>query len=252
MAELEDWDRAALYTRAACEDAVIYNSRSRMLELFPTMQDVSQHFEDVSQTKTRWITWGGASLAAALLLFLWLWLRERRQGKARSVQLASMKTQLEGMREAVNDKNENAMHFLQLALESVMKFEQMKQLVQMKLDAGENERLKSMMKDPALLDNFKEKCLRRFDVAFLRRYPSFVKEVNTLLRDDSPLVVPETEFMNNDLRLLAFLRIGVTDSAQIAALLGVSVNTVYCYRTKLRNRAKDRKNFEKLLAEKMA
>lgn len=249
MTELGDWYHAALYTRVACEDAVLYNSRSRMLELYPILTEVSQHFEEKSARQTRWLLWGGIGTGLVVALLLFLWLQSRRRYRRLVGTYAAMRKQLSGMRTAVADKNENAMHFLQLALESVMKFEQMKQLVQMKLEAGENERLRKMMKDPALLDNFKEKCLRRFDVAFLRLYPAFVKEVNALLREDAQLVLPETEFMNNDLRLLAFLRIGITDSAQIAAILGVSVNTVYCYRTKLRNRAIDRNNFEKQIAE---
>ncbi len=40
------------------------------------------------------------------------------------------------------------------------------------------------------------------------------------------------------------MRLGVDDSARIARLLGLSLNTVYTYRNKLRNRAKDRENFE--------
>ena len=150
---------------------------------------------------------------------------------------------------AVADKNESAMRFLKLALDSVLKFEQMKQLVLMKLEAGESERLKKMLKNPALLDNFKETCLKRFDVAFLRLHPTFLKEVNALLRPECALVLSDTEIMNNELRLLAFLRIGITDSAHIAAILGVSVNTVYCYRTKIRGWANDRKNIERQIAD---
>ena len=63
------------------------------------------------------------------------------------------------------------------------------------------------------------------------------------------MVLSDTEIMNNELRLLAFLRIGITDSAHIAAILGVSVNTVYCYRTKIRGWANDRKNIERQIAD---
>ena len=218
-----------------------------------------RHWSTSRNTTSRWLKNegngpAGANTVACIIIAVlsYLYIRARRRHRRLMQQTSAMRKQLSDMRTAVADKNDNAMHFLQLALESVLKFEQIKQLVQIKLESGENERLKKMMKDPALLDNFKEKCLRRFDVAFLRLYPSFIKEVNALLREDAQLVLSETEFMNNDLRLLAFLRIGITDSAQIAAILGVSVNTVYCYRTKLRNRAIDRNNFEKQIAEKDA
>lgn len=252
MAEIGDWRRATLYAREATKDAAVFNSRTRMLELYPTLVDISQHNEQVAEKRRKWACWGNTVACIIIVVLSYLCIRARRRHRRLMQQTSAMRKQLSDMRTAVADKNDNAMHFLQLALESVLKFEQIKQLVQIKLESGENERLKKMMKDPALLDNFKEKCLRRFDVAFLRLYPSFIKEVNTLLREDAQLVLSETEFMNNDLRLLAFLRIGITDSAQIAAILGVSVNTVYCYRTKLRNRAIDRNNFEKQIAEKDA
>ncbi len=40
------------------------------------------------------------------------------------------------------------------------------------------------------------------------------------------------------------MRLGIVDSAQIARLLGLSLNTVYTYRNKLRSRAIDREHFE--------
>lgn len=250
MVEIGDWRRATLYTRAACEDAEIYNSRTRRLELYPTLTQVSEHYEHKNDTLLKIIYIGFGAMLLVILAFGWMWLVTKRRNRKIIVKNHMLEQKLEEARSVVSDNNDNATQFLQLALESVMKFEQMKKLVQMKLNAGETDRLKKMIKDPALLDNFKETCLRRFDVAFLRRYPAFIKDVNTLLRDDEHVIPSDTEFMNNELRILAFLRIGITDSAQIAAILGVSVTTVYCYRTKIRNRAKDRTDFERIIIGK--
>lgn len=40
------------------------------------------------------------------------------------------------------------------------------------------------------------------------------------------------------------MRLGIDDCARIAKFLGLSVNTVYTYRNKLKSRAADRDNFE--------
>ncbi len=45
------------------------------------------------------------------------------------------------------------------------------------------------------------------------------------------------------------MKLGITDSPQLARFLGLSLNTVYAYRNKLKNRAKNRDDFEKMLAE---
>lgn len=256
MVEKGDWKRAFDYGSAAYEDARIYNSRSRMIEVAPTLV-ATQQYTDRKAEKYLRMLWGGgiagAALFSCLLLFVLDAVRRRRKLAAEKANLrtvvAEKEKTIENFRTMLTEKEESAVRFLNLALDSVLKFEQMKQLVLMRLEAGESERLKKTIKNPALLDNFKETCLKRFDVAFLRLYPAFLKEVNALLRPDHQLVLPDTEIMNNELRLLAFLRIGITDSSHIAAILGVSVNTVYCYRTKIRNCALDRQNIEKQITD---
>ncbi len=256
MVETGDWRRALLYGRAAYEEALTYNSRSRLLETVPVMAATERHVTEEAQKRLRVfrICVLAVLLLAGCMLLVVVKLKRRNRKLVREMALLrrtldeNEKTAGE-WRLAVADKNESAMRFLKLALDSVLKFEQMKQLVLMKLEAGESERLKKMLKNPALLDNFKETCLKRFYVAFLRLHPTFLKEVNALLRPECALVLSDTEIMNNELRLLAFLRIGITDSAHIAAILGVSVNTVYCYRTKIRGWANDRKNIERQIAD---
>lgn len=258
MAEKGDWKRASDYGRAAYEDARIYNSRSRMIEVAPVLVATQQYIGKKAEHYRRML-WGvgiaGVVLFSCLLFFVLDAVRRRRKLVAEKENLRAVAEEkertLEDFRTMLTEKEESAVRFLNLALDSVLKFEQMKQLVLMRLESGESERLKKTMKNPALLDNFKETCLKRFDVAFLRLYPTFLKEVNALLRPDHQLVLPDTEIMNNELRLLAFLRIGITDSSHIAAILGVSVNTVYCYRTKIRNCALDRRSLEKQIAEIM-
>lgn len=258
MVEKGDWKRAAVYGRAAYEDARLYNSRSRMIEVAPTLAATQRRAGEESESYLRMLWGGGIAgtvLFSVLLFFVLDAVRRRRRLAAELEHLraaaAEREKTLEDCRATLTEKEESAVRFLNLALDSILKFEQMRQLVLMWLEAGEGERLKKTVKNPALLDNFKETCLKRFDVAFLRLYPTFLKEVNALFQPDRQLVSPDTEIMSNELRLLAFQRIGITDSSHIAAILGVSVNTVYCYRTKIRNCAIDRRNLEKQIAEIM-
>ncbi len=43
---------------------------------------------------------------------------------------------------------------------------------------------------------------------------------------------------------MAFMRIGFGDSSRIARFLGLSVNTIYTYRNRMRSRAISRDTFE--------
>ena len=67
--------------------------------------------------------------------------------------------------------------------------------------------------------------------------------MNRLLRDK--IVLKEGELLNNELRILAFMRLGLDDTNQVALILNYSVNTIYAYRNKIRNKAYDRDNFER-------
>lgn len=75
-----------------------------------------------------------------------------------------------------------------------------------------------------------------FDTLFLNIYPDFVADFNKLLRPEEQLSVPPGE-LNTELRIYALVRLGISDSVKIAALLHCSTQTVYNYRLRMRNKA---------------
>ncbi len=83
-----------------------------------------------------------------------------------------------------------------------------------------------------------------FDSAFIHIYPDFVQQVNALLRPDAQITLAPGEVLNTDLRILAFMRLGIEESPRIAQILNYSLNTIYSYRNRLKARAIDRENFE--------
>lgn len=83
-----------------------------------------------------------------------------------------------------------------------------------------------------------------FDNAFLHIYPDFVERVNALLRSDAQIELQAGELLNTDLRILAFMRLGIEESARIAQILNYSLNTIYAYRNRLKARAINRDTFE--------
>lgn len=88
-----------------------------------------------------------------------------------------------------------------------------------------------------------------FDDAFLELFPNFVAQVQSLLQPDAELHIKPTERMNTDLRVLALIYLGITDSKQIADILRYSLPTIYNSRTRMRNLAKDsREHFEEKIA----
>ena len=83
-----------------------------------------------------------------------------------------------------------------------------------------------------------------FDTAFLTLYPAFITEFNALLRPGEEIYPPKGEQLNTELRIFALIRMGIKDSSRIATLLFYSPQTIYNYRTAVRNRARNRDTFE--------
>lgn len=85
----------------------------------------------------------------------------------------------------------------------------------------------------------KEKLLHNFDTAFVSLFPSYIKEFNALLKDGEEIILKEGQILNKELRIFALIRLGITHNEKIAQILGYSVNSIYSYKTRVRNRAKN-------------
>lgn len=84
-----------------------------------------------------------------------------------------------------------------------------------------------------------------FDNAFISLYPDFVEKFNSLLKPSEQIELKKDELLNTELRIFALIKLGITQSSHIAALLRYSVNTIYNYRAQIKNAAlNDRDNFE--------
>ena len=89
----------------------------------------------------------------------------------------------------------------------------------------------------------------KFDQTILGLLPNFVDNINSLLRADSQLGkdLPRGK-LSNELRVLALMRLGVTEPARISKFLRLSPTTVYNCRVKFRNAAAcSREEFESRL-----
>lgn len=83
-----------------------------------------------------------------------------------------------------------------------------------------------------------------FDKAFMDLYPDFTDEINALLRPEEQIALPDAKTLTPELRIYAFVRLGVEESTRIARILRYSVSTVYAYRNRMRNRAINRDTFD--------
>ena len=104
--------------------------------------------------------------------------------------------------------------------------------------------LAAQLETPSDVDDEIRSFYKSFDETFLHLFPSFIEDVNRLLKPGQQLEPKPGRLMNKELRILALIRLGMTDNVKIAHFLRASLSTVYNYRSKLRNAAVSQGSFE--------
>lgn len=177
------------------------------------------------------------ALSALAIVMLYSKQRDRKR-------LAKMAHRLE---QANITKGVYISQFLSLCSTYVDKMEDFNKLVSRKLVAGQIDELFYLTKTDKIVNEQRKLFYDIFDEAFMRIYPTFIQDVNKLLAADKQFQV-DGEHLSPELRILAFMRLGLDDSSQMARFLGLSVNTVYTYRNRIKTRALNRDTFEKDIA----
>lgn len=113
-----------------------------------------------------------------------------------------------------------------------------------KLQGGQGKDLYDEVSSGSYQSKMQEKFFEVFDSGFLSTFPDFVENLNKLLIPGKELCLLPGGRMSPELRIAAFLRLGVSDSTKLSQALNLSLNTIYTYRNRLRGRARDRENFE--------
>lgn len=129
----------------------------------------------------------------------------------------------------------------------INKLESFRKLIHRKITLGQTEEIFKVTKSEDFMEKEMKEFYMNFDNTFLHLYPTFVKDFNALLTDEEQIILKKGEGLNAELRIFALIRLGIDDSSKIASFLGYSVNTIYNYRAKVKNKAKvSRDEFEHL------
>jgi len=168
----------------------------------------------------------------------------RELGENIGYQKTEIKHLTNELKESDQIKDKFVGHFLQLCSDYAQKLGEYQKQIQEKIKDGKIDALRKLTSSQYLIAETKD-FYHKFDEAFLYLYPDFIKEFNSLLKDDQQLVLKKGELLNTELRIFALIRVGIKDSSQIAGFLGYTPVTIYSYRTKVKSRAKDKDNFDR-------
>ena len=139
-------------------------------------------------------------------------------------------------------------HFLYMCSTYIEKLSKFQNSLNMKAREKKLSELYKMLKSRDMIENELKDLYKNFDSTFLHLYPNFVEDFNSLLKEEHRFVLKNNELLNVELRIFALIRLGITDSARIASFLNYSANTIYTYRTRVKNKAAvHRDEFEDLV-----
>ena len=178
----------------------------------------------------------GMTAIAALSFFAW----EKRQSRYRQ-QLLHEQAET---RENLSNTFQTRPSFLNLALAALNQTAELSLLAERKLSAGQAKDLFATLAGGKYLKKDIETFFAEYDRSFQEFYPEFFDRLNLLLKPDMALPLPAGGRLTPEMRIASLMSLGIIDSSTLSKTMGLSLNTVYTYRNRLKSRATDRDSFD--------
>jgi hypothetical protein len=257
--------RTHSYIRFSWNETVFYNARLRNLQSSFLLSSIDETYRsEIEQQKATlqiYLLLISALLVLLVATLIYVYRQMNRLSVARK-KLQTANGQLKTLNEELAEVNDRLQHinvelresnqikevyigyFLKLCSTYIDKLDEFRRLVNKRLDSGKTDELLQYTRSTDALGTVFQELYANFDTAFLHIFPDFVEKVNALLTPCDRIILKKGELLNTELRILALVRLGIYDSAQIAEFLRYSVRTIYNYRVKVKNRALARDAFE--------
>ena len=161
----------------------------------------------------------------------------------------SLQTANKDLAESNQIKEVYIARFIKLCSTYVDHLDPYRRMVHKKVLTNQITELLHLTRSNSILEEALNELYENFDSAFLNLFPNFIELFNSLLQENEQIRPKKNNTLNTELRIFALIRLGITDSSQIAEFLHYSVNTIYNYRAKVKNKARiSREDFEEVIA----
>ncbi|RHR54899.1 DUF6377 domain-containing protein [Parabacteroides sp. AF17-28] len=266
-----DIERAYHYIRFSWDETNRFRARSRSWQSADILSLIDKNYQATIEKKNGMLVTYLALISLLTLLLIsaviYIYRQMKRLAEARNHlqetngqlkvlngELHQMNARLQLANRQLSESNqikeEYIGRFIKLCSTYIDKLDGYRRMVNKKVCAGQIEELAKITRSSNALNAELDELYKNFDTAFLHLFPNFVAQFNALLQEDEQIVLKRDELLNTELRIFALIRLGINDSSQIAEFLRYSVNTIYNYRAKVKNKAcVSRDDFENLVRE---
>lgn len=267
-----DIDRAYAYMNYCLKAALLYPNRVRIINISTELDKIYANYQ---QRDIRWrnslqnylyvVTFFSIILVLALI---GLYRQTKKLRKSRTeldsanhslnqhvVELSQMHKQLalanqelqnlnellrsanQKLQESNDVKEEYIGYVFSICSNYISKLDEYRKNINRKLKTGQFEEARQLTDNSSLTQNELKDFYANFDAIFLRIYPDFVADLNSLLRPEEQILLKDASELNTEVRIYALVRLGINDSVKIADFLHCSPQTVYNHRLRMRNKA---------------
>ena len=266
-----DVRKAQRYINVSLSDANVFSSRPRRIDLYSNLHTILSAYNHALENAGKWHIVLMLSIIVLLVVIVVETMRIKRKNNLMQQNEKNLTAQTEQTEQlsAINSKQKEANEeleklndeleqtntkreymakaYISLCYLYIEKLENQRKMVIRKIKANQQKELLSTLSSSKRTAEENQTFFSQFDSIFLSLYPSFVTELNTLLTPEAQVELKENNELTPSLRVAALIRLGITESSMIAGILSYSPQTIYNYRSALKNGAIDKDSFEENL-----
>lgn len=236
-------ERAYNYINIALDDAYFYEARHRKLKISEILPLIEKERMKIAQKQRQALIRYSILTSMLVLLVLLLTgvvyrqikrLKKTRNDLALSYD-ALQQTNIR-LHEGNRIKEEYIGHFFKVYSDYIEKFDKLKKSVGRKLTTNSYQDIADLMRNIDLKME-RDTLYADFDKSFLKIFPNFLEEFNKLFQEEDRFVLDEHHMLSPEIRIFALIRLGIKDNEKLAQVLNYSLNTIYTYKTKVKNKS---------------
>jgi hypothetical protein len=239
----QDVKHASRYIEYAVADASFYGARLRKVQVSALLPIIESEKINTVEAQKKLLFLYAVVVTFLLLALVWLAVIILRQYKKLQTAQEAI-TAAHGLQQEINYKlteankikEEYIGYCFQINSSYLDKIKRFKKLADQKLADNKYAEVRYLINNIDLKEE-RDELFRKFDRIFLKIFPDFVTVFNSFFKEDDQIRLKDNELLNTDLRIFALMRIGVSDNVKIAQILEYSVNTIYTYKTRIKNKA---------------
>jgi len=245
-----DIEHSYVYIKQAMDDATFYGALQRQVKISSILPIIeAQWISQIEHQKKLLYTYSFiiTLLVIFVLVFAWIIFKQLKKLrvadeliKAANITLQENNLSLEELNRNLSTankiKNEYIGYYFNINSIYIEKLESFQKSIDKKLNSKRYDDAHAAVKN-LNLENERLQLFHTFDKVFLRLFPDFIRKFNALFNKDEVIHVPEGQLLTTEHRIFALIRMGIHDNDRIAKLLGYSVNTIYSYKNRIKNKS---------------